>query len=102
MFDSIYGKNKKNKKIFFHYDKNGNLINNDKNKYNVIYFNKCIKTKFNKEMTKLKKNFDNNCFFPFNSYNKGYIHLKKKKNKKGSENKKDKIGLLLKNSNINF
>ena len=108
LFDSIYGKNKKNKKIFFHYDKNGNLINNDKNKYNVIYFNKCIKTKFDKEMTKLKKNFDNNCFFPFNSYNKGNIHLKKKKNKKESENKKEKekeknkIGLLLKNSNINF
>ena len=104
LFDSIYSKNKKNQKIIFHYDKNGNLIKNEKSKYNVIYFNKFIKTKFDKEMIKLKKNSDNNCFFPINSFNRGYTHLKKKKKK--NDNKKDeeknKIGLLLKNNIFNF
>ena len=103
LFDSIYNKNKKRTKSHYLYDKNGNLIKDEKNKFNVIYFNKCIKTQFDKDLTKLKKNFDNNCFFPINAFNKGYAQIKKMKNKKekDKENKKDKNELSTRN-NTNF
>ena len=92
LFDSIYDK-KNNKKIIYKWDKGGNLLKNVKNKnknYNVIYFNKCIKTKFNKDITKLKSNFDNFCFYPINAFNKGEVENYKRKNKKDIENKNDK------------
>ena len=103
LFDSIYSKNKKNLKSYFRYDKNGNLIKKDKNKYNVIYLNKCIKTNYDKGMINMKTNFDTNCFFSINTFNKGYAHLKKKKNKKeNKKEEKDKIELFAINNKINF
>ena len=103
LFDSIYSKNKKNLKTYFRYDKNGNLIKKDKNKYNVIYLNKCIKTNYDKGMINMKTNFDINCFFSINTFNKGYAHLKKKKNKKeNKKEEKDKIELFAINNKINF
>ena len=103
LFDSIYSKNKKNLKTYFRYDKNGNLIKKDKNKYNVIYLNKCIKTNYDKGMINMKTNFDTNCFFSINTFNKGYAHLKKKKNKKeNKKEEKDKIELFAINNKINF
>jgi len=92
LFDSIYDK-KNNKKIIYKWDKGGNLLKNVTNKnknFNVIYFNKCIKTKFNKDITNLKSNFDNFCFYPINAFNKGEVENYKKKNKKDIENKNDK------------
>ena len=93
-FDSIYDK-KNNKKILYKWDKGGNLLKNVTNKnknekYNIIYFNKCIKTKFNEDITKLKSNFDNFCFSPINAFNKGEVENYKKKNKKEIENKNNK------------
>ena len=102
LFDSIYD-NKFGQKFHYHWDKNGNLMSNRKNsKCNVIYFNKCIKTKFNKDLTNLKLNNDNNCFYPINAFNKGDIENYKMKNKKILGNQKDKESNKDINSNGNL
>ena len=95
LFDSIFDK-KYQQKIHYVWDKNGNLLSNGKNKKcNVIYFNQCIKNKFNNDLSSLKLNNDNNCFFPLNAFNKGNIEYYKIKNrtilsnKNNNENNKD-------------
>ena len=95
LFDSIFDK-KYQQKIHYVWDKNGNLLRNGKNKKcNVIYFNQCIKNKFNNDLSSLKLNNDNNCFFPLNAFNKGNIEYYKIKNrtiisnKNNNENNKD-------------
>ena len=103
LFDSLYD-NKYGQKIHYHWDKNGNLITNPKNKKcNMIYFNKCIKTKFNKDLTKLNLNNDNNCFYPINAFNKGYMEHYKMKNKRVfgniKENNKD-LNNIKNNANL--
>ena len=102
LFDSIYD-HKFGQKFHYHWDKNGNLLSNKENtKCNVIYFNKCIKTKFNKDLTKLNLNNDNNCFFPINAFNKGDIENYKMKNRKVLGNQKDKENNKDINSNVNL
>ena len=98
-FDSIY-ENKTANKIYQHWDKNGNLIKSGNKKCNMIYFNKCIKTKFDKDFINLKKMQDNECFYPINNFNRGNIdsyRTEKNKNKiiNKYKNKEDK------NNNIN-
>ena len=90
LFDSIFDK-KYQQKIHYVWDKNGNLLRNGKNKKcNVIYFNQCIKNKFNNDLSSLKLNNDNNCFFPLNAFNKGNIEYYKIKNRTILSNKKKK------------
>ena len=78
------------------------MSNKENTKCNVIYFNKCIKTKFNKDLTKLNLNNDNNCFFPINAFNKGDIENYKMKNRKVLGNQKDKENNKDINSNANL
>ena len=78
------------------------MSNRKNSKCNVIYFNKCIKTKFNKDLTNLKLNNDNNCFYPINAFNKGDIENYKMKNKKILANQKDKESNKDINSNGNL
>ena len=89
LFESVYEKENE-KQMHHHWDKNGNLINVKKNKeYNEIYFNKCIRTKFNKDLITLNFNQDNYCFYPINAFNKGKTDYYRMKNKKIFRNKKE-------------
>ena len=85
LYDLIYEK-KNEKKIYQRWDKNGNLINSENNKCNMIYFNKCIRTKYNKYLTEFKKTQDNDCFYPINLYNRGNIEYYKMEKNKNKEN----------------
>ena len=102
LFESLYDKSTE-KTIHHQWDKNGNLISNKNTKKdNIIYFNNCIRTKFNKELTTFRLNFDNNCFYPINAFNKGNMEYYKMKNKKDFGNKKDEENNKDTNININI
>ena len=71
--DKKNNNNNKNNSIlkeYTHWDKEGNLINNQNQKVNYFYFNNYIETVFNKDLMNFKKNEDNQYFFPMNAYNK--------------------------------
>ena len=89
LFDSIFDK-KYQQKIHCTWDKNGNLLrNNEDKKCNVIYFNQCIKNKFNDDLSSLNLKNDNNYFRLINVFNKGNIKYYTMKNKKSFPKKED-------------
>ena len=89
LFDSIFDK-KYQQKIHCTWDKNGNLLrNNEDKKCNVIYFNQCIKNKFNDDLSLLNLKNDNNYFKLINVFNKGNIKNYTMKNKKSFPKKED-------------
>ena len=77
-------------KEYTHWDKEGNLINEQNPKVNYFYFNNYIETVFNKDLMNFKKNEDNQYFFPMNAYNKlagkYYYHNIEKKKKDVKQN----------------
>ena len=57
-------------KSYSHWDKGGNLINDQKYRVNYLCFNNYIHTVFNKDLIYFKKNEENQYFYPMNAFNK--------------------------------
>ena len=79
-------------KKYKHWDKQGNLINNNSQKVNYFCFNNYIETTFNKDLIVFKKNEDNQYFYPMNTYNKlagKYYHLNDESKNKNNKSKND-------------
>ena len=79
-------------KKYQHWDKQGNLINNNSQKVNYFCFNNYIETTFNKDLIVFKKNEDNQYFYPMNTYNKlagKYYHLNDESKNKNNKSKND-------------